>query len=79
MESSYRAKIILLKDNGYTVPQIRKMTTNHHDHDANTRKWNTSTVSMKKVLKVSYPESTYTKPIKISYLIIWIWRKRLSR
>ena len=29
-ESSYQAKIILLKDEGYTVPQIR-MATNHHD------------------------------------------------
>ena len=35
-ESGYRAKIILLKDEGYTVPQIRKIT-NHHDH--NIRKW----------------------------------------
>ncbi len=35
-ESGYRAKIILLKDEGYTVPEIRKMT-NHHDH--NIRKW----------------------------------------
>ena len=32
----YRAKIILLKDNGYTVPEIRK-ATNHHD--SNIRKW----------------------------------------
>jgi hypothetical protein len=29
-DSGYRAKIILLKDEGYTVPEIRKMT-NHHD------------------------------------------------
>ncbi len=36
VESSYRAKIILLKDEGYTVPQIRKII-NHHD--ANIRKW----------------------------------------
>jgi hypothetical protein len=36
-ESEYRAKIILLKDEGYAVPQIRMMTTNHHDH--NIRKW----------------------------------------
>ena len=36
IEAGYRAKIILLKDDGYTVPQIRKMT-NHHDH--NIRKW----------------------------------------
>ncbi|MER5176235.1 MAG: hypothetical protein ABJB76_12800 [Candidatus Nitrosocosmicus sp.] len=35
-ESGYRAKIILLKDEGYTVPEIKKMT-NHHDH--NIRKW----------------------------------------
>ena len=35
-EAIYRAKIILLKDEGCTVPQIRKMT-NHHDN--NIRKW----------------------------------------
>jgi transposase len=35
-ESGYRAKIILLKDEGYTVPQIRR-ATNHHDN--NIRKW----------------------------------------
>lgn len=35
-ESKYRAKIILLKDEGYTVPEIR-MATNHHD--VNIRKW----------------------------------------
>jgi|SRR5918992_1042637 transposase len=35
-ESGYRAKIILLKDEGYTVPEIRQMT-NHHDN--NIRKW----------------------------------------
>ena len=35
-ESGYRAKIILLKDEGYTVSQIRKIT-NHHDN--NIRKW----------------------------------------
>ena len=29
-ESGYRAKIILLKDEGYTVPEIR-VATNHHD------------------------------------------------
>ena len=44
-ESGYRAKIILLKDDGYTVPEIRK-ATNHHD--SNIRKWITI-VSMKKV------------------------------
>jgi transposase len=35
-ESGYRTKIILLKDEGYTVPEIR-MATNHHD--VNIRKW----------------------------------------
>ncbi len=35
-ESSYRAKIILLKDKGYSVQEIR-MAINHHD--ANIRKW----------------------------------------
>ncbi len=29
-ESEYRAKIILLKNDGYTVPEIRRIT-NHHD------------------------------------------------
>jgi hypothetical protein len=32
IQSGYRAKIILLKDEGYTVPQIRKIT-NHHDNN----------------------------------------------
>ena len=32
----YRAKIILFKDEGYTVPEIRR-ATNHHD--VNIRKW----------------------------------------
>lgn len=35
-EAGYRTKIILLKDEGYTVPEIRRMI-NHHDH--NIRKW----------------------------------------
>jgi transposase len=35
-ESGYRARIILLKDQGYTVPEIR-MATNHHD--ISIRKW----------------------------------------
>ena len=35
-KTSYRAKIILLKDEGRTVPEIRK-ATNHHD--VNIRKW----------------------------------------
>ncbi|MER5176678.1 MAG: helix-turn-helix domain-containing protein [Candidatus Nitrosocosmicus sp.] len=35
-ESGYRAKIILLKDDGYTVPKIRRIA-NHHDN--NIRRW----------------------------------------
>ena len=35
-EAGYRAKIILLKCDGYTVPEIRR-ATNHHD--SNIRKW----------------------------------------
>ncbi len=35
-EAGYRAKIILLKDEGYTVPN-KKDNSNHHDH--NIRKW----------------------------------------
>ena len=35
-EAGYRAKIILLKDDGYTVSEIRR-AINHHD--SNIRKW----------------------------------------
>jgi transposase len=35
-ESGYRAKMILLRDEWYTVPQIRKVT---NPHDNNIRKW----------------------------------------
>jgi len=35
-EDDYRAKIILLKNDGYTVPEIWR-ATNHHD--SNIRKW----------------------------------------
>jgi hypothetical protein len=37
-DAGYRAKIILLKNNGYTISEIRRMATNHH-HDRNIRKW----------------------------------------
>ena len=36
-ESGYRARIILLKDEGYTVPEIRVATNNRHD--ISTREW----------------------------------------
>jgi hypothetical protein len=48
-ESGYRAKIISLKDERYTLPQIKKIT-NHHDN--NIRKWIHSIDSMKKELMV---------------------------
>jgi transposase len=35
-EAGYRAEIVLLRSEGYTVPEIRRMT-NHHDN--NIRKW----------------------------------------
>lgn len=35
-ESGYRARMVLLRDEGYTVPEIRRIT-NHHDN--NIRKW----------------------------------------
>ncbi len=35
-KSGYRAKINLLKDNGCTVPEIRRATNRH---DSNIRKW----------------------------------------
>ena len=35
-EAGYRARMILFRDQGYTVPEIRKIT-NHHDN--NIRKW----------------------------------------
>ena len=56
-EAGYRAKIILLKDDGYTVPEIRR-ATNHHD--SNIRKWihrfneNGFIVLMKKELMAFY-------------------------
>jgi hypothetical protein len=35
-ELGYRARMVLLRDEGYTVPEIRRIT-NHHDN--NIRKW----------------------------------------
>lgn len=57
VESGYRAKIILLKYKGYTVPWNKD--GNQSPYDVNIRKWIHSIVSMKKVLKVSYPENIY--------------------
>jgi Homeodomain-like domain-containing protein len=69
--SGYRAKIILLKDEGYTVPEIRKITNRH---DNNIRKWihrfNENGINgiVSKIHK--------HKPIKITLMIS---RKRLLR
>ena len=52
-ESGYRVKIILLKDEGYTGPEIR-IATNHHDNNIR----NEYIDSMKKGLMVSYQRST---------------------
>ena len=49
-ESGYRAKIILLKDEGYTVPEIRRMT-NHHD--VNIRNGIVSKIHRLKPVKIS--------------------------
>ncbi len=38
-ESAYRAKIILIKYDGYTVPEIRRMATNHHDNNNKVDTW----------------------------------------
>ena len=35
-ESGYRARMILFRDQGYTVPEIRKITNHHYN---NIRKW----------------------------------------
>jgi len=67
-ESGYRAKIILLKDEGYIVPQIRMMT-NHHMIITYE---NGYTDSMKKELMALYQKST----IISSTSLIIIWRKK---
>jgi hypothetical protein len=59
-ESSYRAKIILLKDEGYILPEIR-MATNHHDITTSESGF---TASMRKVLRELYPENTETNQSK---------------
>lgn len=56
-ESNYRAKVILLRDKGYTVPEIR-MATNYH-HDISTKE-NGYIDSTRKVLKESYPKYIHT-------------------
>jgi hypothetical protein len=54
-ESGYRAKMILLRDEGYTVPEIRKITNHHMIIILE----NGYIDSMKKVLMVLYLENIY--------------------
>ena len=61
-ESSYRAKIILLKAEGYTVPEIRR-ATNHHD--TNIRKW-IHRFNEKGIEGVVSRKHIHSKPVKIT-------------
>jgi transposase len=65
-ESSYRAKIILLKGEGYTVPEIRIMATNHHD--VNIRKWihRFNEKGIEGIISRKHIQANQSK-----YLIIW--------
>ena len=67
-ESGYRVKIILLKDEGYTGPEIR-IATNHHDNNIR----NEYIALMKKELMIWHQKSTITN----STSLITIWKKRL--
>ncbi|MER5174519.1 MAG: hypothetical protein ABJB76_10995 [Candidatus Nitrosocosmicus sp.] len=61
----YRAKIILLKDDGYAVPEIRRIT-NHHD---NTTLENGFIILMKNVWIEQYPKYTNTNQSKLRTLL----------
>ena len=61
-ESSYRAKIILLKAEGYTVPEIRR-ATNHHD--TNIRKW-IHRFNEKGIEGIVSRKHIHSKPVKIT-------------
>ena len=61
-ETGYRAKIILLKDEGYTVPEIR-LVINHHD--VNIRKWIQHRFNEKGIECIVSRKHMH-KPIKIS-------------
>ncbi|MDN5865762.1 MAG: helix-turn-helix domain-containing protein [Candidatus Nitrosocosmicus sp.] len=62
-ESNYRAKIILLKDEGYSVPEIRR-ATNHHDIN-NIRKW-IHRFNEKGIEGIVSRKHIHNKPIKIT-------------
>jgi DNA modification methylase len=70
-EFGYKAKVILLKDDGYTVQQ-KRMMTNHHDN--NTRNW-MHKLNQKGIDGISYQRST----IKTSTSLLTIWRKKDSK
>ena len=61
-ESIYRVKKILLKDEGYTVPEIRR-ATNHHD--INIRKW-IHRFNEKGIEGIVSRKHIHSKPVKIT-------------
>ena len=69
-ESGYRAKIILLKNEGYTVTEIRRDDQPSHDVN-NIRKWILR--FHEQGIKGKVSKIHRHKPVKISD----IWRKRL--
>ena len=74
-EAGYRAKIILLKDDGYAVPQIRRATNRH---DANIRKW-THGFNEQGVDGMASKTHKH-RPIKITAEIekqMWAWQPKI--
>ena len=59
-ESGYRARIILLKDEGYAVPEIRRIT-NHHD--INIRNWSYCVILS---ARTTYPDASQPGRTSIS-------------
>ena len=69
-EFGYKAKVILLKDDGYTVQQ-KRMMTNHHDND--TRNW-MHKLNQKGIDGISYQRST----IKTSTSLLTYGEKKIA-
>ncbi len=63
-ELGYRAKMILLRDEGYTVPEIRRIT----NHPMIIILENGYIDSMKKVLMVLYLENIYEMLIRLQMI-----------
>lgn len=62
-ESNYRVKIILLKDEDYTVPEIR-MATNHRD--TNIRKWIQHRFNEKGIEGIVFRKHMHKPTVKIT-------------